>query len=227
MSDSSKHFAITGISSGLGLALTRELLGLGHRVSGCARRGDPLAGEASIERYRFRQADILDAEAMSAWADECIALAPVDFLVHNAAVIHRKAPLAEIGRGELEATIRVNVNGAFDVARAFVPRMTAAGRGVIVLMSSGAGRRGILGMSGYCASKWAIEGLAKSLAEELPDPLAAIPLAPGVINTPMLQTIWEDAGEQQTPEQWASRAAPFLLGLSRKQNGESLRIPAP
>ena len=223
-----KHVAITGITSGLGLALTRALLAAGHRVSGCARREDPFAEEGppvAADRYAFAQVDVLDAVAVDGWAAEVTARAPVDLLVHNAAVMHREAPVAAIDPGELEQVVQVNVLGSFQVLRAMVPRLTAAGHGIIVLLSSGAGRRGIAGMSGYCASKWAVEGLAKSVAEELPEPLACIPLAPGVIDTPMLRVNFGDAaGNHQTPEAWAAKAVPFLLGLSRADNGQSHRI---
>jgi NAD(P)-dependent dehydrogenase (short-subunit alcohol dehydrogenase family) len=78
----------------------------------------------------------------------------------------------------------------------------------------------------YCASKYAIEGLTQALAEELPAGLAAVPLNPGIINTAMLRQCWADtAASFPSPEAWAKVAAPFLLGLGRKDNGRSLTVP--
>ena len=78
----------------------------------------------------------------------------------------------------------------------------------------------------YCASKYAIEGLSKALAQELPAGMASIPLNPGVIDTDMLRSAWGDgAGSYPTAAKWAKRAAPFLLALSASDNGKSLTVP--
>jgi NAD(P)-dependent dehydrogenase (short-subunit alcohol dehydrogenase family) len=75
-------------------------------------------------------------------------------------------------------------------------------------------------------SKWGIEGLTKALAAELPPGMAAVPLNPGVIDTDMLRSVWsEGAGDYPKAETWARRAAPFLLGLGRRDNGRSLSVP--
>jgi NAD(P)-dependent dehydrogenase (short-subunit alcohol dehydrogenase family) len=76
-----------------------------------------------------------------------------------------------------------------------------------------------------CARKWAIEGLTRALAQELPDGLAAIPLNPGVINTDMLQSCFGSAASSYpTPEQWAETAVPFLLVLGPRHNGQPLSV---
>lgn len=218
-------FVITGVTSGLGQALTTRLLAEGHRVYGCARRPNPVPGAIS-ERFAFRQLDILDRAAVVAWAREVTADSAVDVLVHNAAVMHPSAPLWEIDAKQLDAVLDINIKGSFHVLGAFAPAMVEAGRGLIITLSSGAGRRGIAGISGYCASKWAIEGLTKALAEDLPAPLAAVPLAPGVIDTPMLRiNFGEAAAQYQKPEAWAVRASAFIQGLNRTHNGQSLIVP--
>lgn len=228
--ESGKHFVITGISSGLGLALTRNLLKAGHRVEGCGRRINPLpAGETAQygERYRYRQLDIMDFEAVRDWAASVGKEGPpVDFLVHNAAVIHENAPLWEIDREQLNAVLDVNVMGTFNVLQAFLPGMLEAGQGTIITLSSGAGRFGIARISGYCASKWAVEGLTKSLAEELPEGMAAFPISPGMVDTDMLRTNFgEEAGGYQKADAWAEAAVPFFLNLNPGKSGESLTVP--
>ena len=78
----------------------------------------------------------------------------------------------------------------------------------------------------YCAAKWAIEGLTQALAQELPGEMAAIPLNPGIINTEMLKISFGARAENyQTAEQWAKTAVPYLLSLSRKDNGQPLAVP--
>jgi len=77
----------------------------------------------------------------------------------------------------------------------------------------------------YCASKYAVEGLTLAMAQELPKGMAAVPLNPGIINTDMLQSAWGDGADRYpSAEQWAKRAAPFLLSLGAKDNGKSLSV---
>src|SRR5262249_29938228 len=107
----------------------------------------------------------------------------------------------------------------------FVPAMVKRKSGVIVNLSSGWGRSTAPEVAPYCASKYAIEGLTLALAQELPPGMAAVPLNPGVIDTDMLRQGWaERARASPKAEQWAKRAAPFLLGLSAKDNGRSLCV---
>ncbi len=97
--------------------------------------------------------------------------------------------------------------------------------GVIVNFSSGWGRSVEAEVAPYCATKWAIEGLTRALAQELPAGLAAIPLNPGVIDTDMLRSSFGGgAGKYPSPEEWSERAVPFLLGLGPKDNGKPLSI---
>jgi len=104
--------------------------------------------------------------------------------------------------------------------------MIKRGKGVVVNISSGWGRSVSADVAPYCASKFAIEGMTMALAQELPGGLAAIPLNPGVINTDMLQSCWGDsASDFHDPNEWASSAVPFLLGLDASDNGKQLTVP--
>ena len=81
-------------------------------------------------------------------------------------------------------------------------------------------------MAPYCASKWAIEGLTRALADELPPGMAAIPLNPGIIDTDMLRSCFgNSASAYPTAQQWARRAVPFLLGLGPQDNGQAAAVP--
>jgi NAD(P)-dependent dehydrogenase (short-subunit alcohol dehydrogenase family) len=78
----------------------------------------------------------------------------------------------------------------------------------------------------YCASKWAIEGLTRALAQELPRGLAAVPLNPGIIDTEMLRSCFGgDAAGYPSPPKWAEKAVPFLLELGPRHNGQALTVP--
>ena len=117
--------------------------------------------------------------------------------------------------------------GVANVMRHFIPALIKRKQGVIVNMSSGWGRSTSSGVSAYCASKWAVEGMTKAVAQELPPPLAAIPLNPGIIDTAMLRISFGSAAAfHWKPPEWAKVAASFILGLGRQDNGKSLTVPS-
>ena len=130
-------------------------------------------------RFRWRRA----------WAEQVLASGgPPDLLINNAAIITNKGTLWEVPAEEFERLIDININGVVRVIRDFVPAMVKLSKGVIVNFSSGWGRSTSPEVAPYCASKYAIEGLSKALAQELPRGMAAIPLNPGIIDTDMLRS---------------------------------------
>ncbi len=93
----------------------------------------------------------------------------VDMLVHCAAIRGpMTTPLVELSGGDWRIVLEVNLTGAFLISKAVARRMIARGEGgKIVLVSSLAGNRGVPGSGAYCASKWGVLGLVKTLALEL------------------------------------------------------------
>lgn len=224
----SKVIVITGATRGLGRSLVAEFSMGGHTVIGCGR------GDGHVRALRtdfpsphhFARVDVTDSAAVAAWAGEVLArYGPPDLLINNAALMNTPAPLWEVPTDEFSAIIDVNLKGVFNVIRAFVPAMVKRKSGVIVNLSSGWGRSTAPEVAPYCATKYAMEGLTLALAQELPGGMAAVPLNPGIIDTDMLRQAWaEGAKSFPKPEQWAIRAAPFLLGLSAKDNGRSMTV---
>jgi NAD(P)-dependent dehydrogenase (short-subunit alcohol dehydrogenase family) len=171
--------------------------------------------------------DATDSAAVDAWAQELVSeIGAPDLLINNAGVINENAPLWEVPTEEFARVIDVNVRGVFHVIRAFVPAMIKRKSGVVVNLSSGWGRSTSPDVAPYCASKWAIEGLTQSFAHDLPKGLAAVALNPGIIDTDMLRsTFGSGAGHYPSPEKWSRNAAPFLIGLTSRHNGQSLTVP--
>lgn len=219
---------LTGVTRGLGRALVDRFVEAGHRVVGCGRSEERLAelGRRHPDAGSFARVDVADEAAVDAWARSVLASAGApDLLINNAALINRPAPLWEVTASELDELLRVNVAGTANVVRAFVPAMIAAGRGVVVNVSSGWGRSTSPEVGPYCTTKWAIEGFTSALAQELPRGLAAVALNPGIVDTDMLRACWGDeAGAYETPEAWSEGAATFLLGLGPRDNGRSLTV---
>jgi NAD(P)-dependent dehydrogenase (short-subunit alcohol dehydrogenase family) len=220
---------ITGVTRGLGRALAHWYIARGHTVAGCGRSG-PAIFDLRFEHpepHSFDAVDVTHPVKVRLWAERVLgALGAPDLLINNAALINTPAPLWQVPAPEMEQVVGVNVLGVANVIREFVPAMIERGAGVIVNLSSGWGRSVSAEVAPYCATKWAIEGLTKALAEELPEGLAAVPLNPGIIDTEMLQkSFGGSASGYPKPEAWAERAAPYILGLGREHNGQSLSVP--
>jgi NAD(P)-dependent dehydrogenase (short-subunit alcohol dehydrogenase family) len=225
-----KLIVITGVSRGLGQAMTEGFIELGHTVLGCAR------SEAAVEKFKqqfgsphdFTALDVANEEQVKTWAMRLLSdYGSPDLLINNAAMINELAPLWEIPSEDFSRLIDVNIKGVANVIRYFVPAMIEKGSGIIVNLSSGWGRSTSPQVSSYCASKWAIEGMTRSLAQELPNGMAAIPLSPGIIHTDMLEICYgEDAANYTSIKDWVEKAVPFLLQLSPSDNGMPLTVPA-
>ncbi len=224
----SKRIVITSVSRGLGRALVDGFIARDHVVFGCARSVEAIADLR--RRYPapngFVTVDVSHDDEVRTWAAEVLKGGPPDLLVNNAATINRNAPLWEVPAEEFSQVIDVNVKGVVNVIRHFLPAMIERGRGVVVNFSSWWGRSGAAEVAPYCATKWAVEGLTRALAAELPRGMAAVPVIPGIIDTEMLRSCFgADAGNYPDPAAWAEKAVPFLLKLGAKDNGKPMEVP--
>jgi NAD(P)-dependent dehydrogenase (short-subunit alcohol dehydrogenase family) len=223
-----KFVVITGCTKGLGRALAEWFIAHGHTVAGCGRGAEILDLRFDHPApHDFSVVDVTDENKVALWAEKlCTTERAPDLLICNAAVVNEPAPLWKVPAAEFNRLIDINVKGVATVIRHFTPHMIAQGQGVIVTLSSGWGRSTSPEVAPYCASKFAIEGLTQALAQELPSPLAAVPLNPGVIDTAMLQKCWSgETSNFPKPAQWAELAGPFLLGLGRSDNGQPRTVP--
>lgn len=225
----SRIVLITGVSRGLGRAMAIKFADLGHVVIGCGRSRKAITSlqKELGEPHRFSVVDVTRDSQVAKWADEVIETNGVpDLLINNAALMNPVAPLWEITWKEFDEVIDANIKGVANVIRHFVPAMVKRKAGIIVNFSSGWGRGTDAGVAPYCATKWAIEGLTRSLAQDLPKGMAAISLNPGIIDTDMLRSCFaEGASNYPTAEEWADSAVPFLLGLKASDNGKPLTAP--
>jgi NAD(P)-dependent dehydrogenase (short-subunit alcohol dehydrogenase family) len=226
---SAKTILITGVTRGLGRAMTEEFIRLEHTVVGCGR------SEREIARLQtqfgapndFSVVDVADDSQVGVWAKRILySHGPPDLLLNNAALINRNAKLWEVPAQEFSDVIDVNLKGVTNVIRHFVPAMVKRRSGVIVNFSSGWGRSTDAEVAPYCATKWAIEGLTQALAQELPSGMAAVPLNPGIIATDMLQSCFGgSASGYARPEEWAKSAVPFLLKINPADSGNPMTAP--
>ncbi len=223
-----KTILITGVSRGLGRAMTEEFIRLGHTIIGCGRSEKAVTDlkKQFPPPHDFSSVDVSSDEQVAAWAKRVLAShgAP-DLLLNNAALINKNAPLWEVPAKEFSDVIDVNIKGVVNVIRHFVPAMVARRSGVIVNFSSGWGRSADAEVAPYCAAKWAIEGLTNSLSQEIPSGMAAVPLNPGIIDTDMLRsTFGGSSSSYPSAQQWAKTAVPFLLKITAKDNGRQMMV---
>jgi len=223
-----KIVVITGVSRGLGLAMTEQFIKEKHTVLGCARSPEVVEKLQQLgSPHNFAVVDVSNEQQVKAWAKNLLSkYAAPDLLLNNAGIINQPAPLWQVSADEFDRLIDVNIKGVANVIRHFVPAMIKNKRGIIVNFSSGWGRSTSPQVAPYCASKWAIEGLTRSLGQELPAGMAAISLNPGIIHTDMLDICFgEEAADYTSSQNWVKKAVPFLLQLRPQDNGMPLTVP--
>ncbi|XP_022156292.1 NADPH-dependent pterin aldehyde reductase-like [Momordica charantia] len=232
---SSKKVLITGVSKGLGRALALELANRGHTIIGCSRdqtRLDSLHEElsrSSLNQHFLFKGDVKSNNSVEEFAQVVAErkLVP-DIIVNNAAFINRNGKIWEVDVEEFDNVIDTNIKGIANVLRHFIPPMISNQQGIIINMSSISGRKAHEYIAPYSASKWAVEGLSKSVAKELPEGIAIVALDPGTIYTDMLVSFFGDlASKYQSPERWAVKAATMILNLTPSDNGASLTVENP
>ncbi|XP_028111292.1 NADPH-dependent pterin aldehyde reductase [Camellia sinensis] len=232
---------ITGVSRGLGKALALEIAKRGHTVIGCSRSQENLnslqadlssssssshSNPSSSDKHLFMNVDVRSNSSVEELARAVVEKKGVpDIIVNNAGTINRNNRIWEVPVEEFDAVIDTNIKGVANMLRHFIPLMIESKQGIIVNMSSGWGRSAAAQVAPYCASKWAVEGLTRSVAKELPSGMAIVALNPGVINTDMLASCFgSSAALYQTPESWAPKAATMILNLTMADNGASLTV---
>lgn len=231
-----KTALITGASRGIGRAAARRLAQEGYAVCinyherrDCA---ESLASELTAAgcRAMIYQADVADKAAVEAMAAAARAeLGPVSLLVSNAGVAGQMQ-IQDVVESDFDRYFAVNVKGAYNAIQAVLPDMLHAHAGAIVTVSSMWGLRGASCEAVYSATKAALIGLTRSVALELaPSGIRANCVAPGVVNTDMVQVLGQETladlaqmtplGRLGTPEDiaaaiafLASDAAGFITG---------------
>ncbi len=210
---------ITGASGGIGSAIAARLAAEGFLpvLHYCAH-GEGMEEQAQKLGGFAVQADLADPVQIEAMAQEVLRRAGrVDVLVNNAAV-SLSGLLTDITPDERKRLFSVNVLGAIETARALLPQMVHRKSGCILNISSMWGQVGASCEVDYSASKAALIGFTRALAQEVaPSGIRVNCIAPGVIRTPMLdcyddetlRTLAEETplGRLGTPEDIANAAA--------------------
>lgn len=197
---------VTGAASGFGLAISRALTDSGARVGMFDRDEGKLteAAEALGPAATPLVGDVTSEADVNTAVESFSSENGLDAVVVSAGVIHIK-PLGEVTLEDWRRTLDINLTGAFLVARAAAPHLSASGRGRFVAISSDAGRRGMESIAAYSASKFGLIGLTESLAMELSgDGVTANCVCPvGVPSTGMGQSVlaWKIKATGKDPDE--------------------------
>jgi len=184
---------ITGTSKGIGLVTALTLARAGHTVYATMRsatRAEELAEEAAMENLPIHYS-VMDVDSDNSVATGIAAIyeaaGPIDVLVNNAGV-ERNGSIEELSMDDFRAVMETNYFGAVRCAKAVIPHMRERRSGLIVNVTSVAGKVSTSPLGPYAASKFALEALSEALAQEMKvfDVRVAI-VEPGIIDTPMAQ----------------------------------------
>jgi NADP-dependent 3-hydroxy acid dehydrogenase YdfG len=189
-----KTALITGGGSGIGLAAARLFLREGARVAIAGRDRDKLERAAhnlsAGNRLVFHAADVADPLAVKALVRAVTAdLGRIDILVNNAGLNLKERTFRQLTPESWQRLIRANLDGAFYCIHAVLPQMLDQRDGVIVNISSIAGKRASpLGGAAYAASKFGMSALGLCLAaEEMDSGVRVSNIYPGEVDTPILE----------------------------------------
>ena len=185
---SGKVALISGGARGMGAAHARKLIDEGAKVV----IGDLLdeVGAATAaelgENARFVHLDVTKPEDWDAAVAVAVSeFGGLDVLVNNAGIVNF-APIEEYTLEQWNLIIAINLTGTFNGIKAAIPALKASGTGSIVNISSTAGLKGVAGIPGYTAAKFAVRGLTKEVAIDLGRyNIRANSIHPGNIRTPM------------------------------------------
>jgi 3-oxoacyl-[acyl-carrier protein] reductase len=181
---------VTGAARGIGRAIAIRLAAMGAAVVLVARDSahlnevlQEIEGAAGIAESA--PCDLLDPHAVAALAQGVLARhGRCDILINNAGIGGKGGPLHELPLADWETLMDTNLRAPFLMIKAFAPSMIAAGRGLIVNISSLAGKNPLPNAAAYSASKWGLNGLTYSVAEELRQyGIRVSAIAPGSVNT--------------------------------------------
>lgn len=217
----SKTFLITGVSSGLGRAFAEGALAAGHRVIGTVRRAEDAETFAALayDRAHPLVLDVTNYDAIPAAVAEAEQrMGAIDVLVNNAGYGH-EGVLEESSMDDLQRQFAANVFGPVAMIKAVLAGMRTRRRGHIVNVTSMGGFITMPGITFYCGSKFALEGISEALGKEVAGfGIHVTALAPG-----QFRTDWAGRSMDRTPRSIADYDAvmdPIRAGRQAKSGNQ-------
>jgi 3-oxoacyl-[acyl-carrier protein] reductase len=223
---------ITGGGRGIGAAIARKLASLGAMTALCGRSRSPLdATAATIAQAgglaEAVECDVTDQQSVEALAAQLARkFGRTDILVNNAGIGGFGCPLHQMPVEAWDRVLNTNLRGVFYCIRAFAPMMIKAGAGHIVNISSLAGKNPLPNGAAYAASKWGLNGLSCSVAEELRTHNIRVSIiCPGSVNTELSPRQGKDPAKMLQPDDVAHAVAMLVTQAPQSFISEVLLRP--
>jgi NAD(P)-dependent dehydrogenase (short-subunit alcohol dehydrogenase family) len=205
---------VTGAGRGIGEAVALRLASMGARVVLTARDETRLQKVKQAIEDRAGNAlvipcDLTDANAVAALGQQVQATCGrCDILINNAGISVARKPLVDLPLAEWDQMMDTNLRAPYLMIRALAPMMIAARSGHIINISSLAGKNTLPEGAAYSASKWGLNGLTYSVAEELRQHNVRVSvIAPGSVNTGFSRSGAKDPKRMIQPEDVAQVVA--------------------
>lgn len=202
------HVAVvTGAGSGIGAAIARRLASLGATAILAGRTRSKLGAIAenisqSGSRAEIAECDVSNlssVEKLAKWVETTFGR--IDILINNAAIGTFGGPLHTMAPDQWDAVMNTNLRGVYYCVRGFASLMIRAGRGDIINISSIAGKNALPNGAAYAASKWGLNGLSYSIAEELrAHNIRVSVVCPGSTNTDLGLHTGKDVSKMLQPD---------------------------
>ena len=229
----SDQFAlVTGAGRGIGAAIAQELARLGATVLLCGRIRKHLQATADAisragGRSKIVECDVTNLQSVEALAAHLQSkFDRLDILVNNAGIGAFATPLHELAPDSWDAVLNTNLRGVYYCIRSFAPLMIRARRGHIVNISSLAGKNALPNGAAYAASKWGLNGLTYSVAEELRvHNIRVSVVCPGSVDTDLSPHTGRDKTKMLQPEDVAHVVAMLVTQAPQSFASEILLRP--
>lgn len=218
---------VTGGGRGIGAAIARKLASLGAQVIVCGRSKGPI--EQTAKRIGDNavaiSCDVSDWQSVEALARRVRGdFGNLDILVNNAGIGSFSAPLHKLPLDEWEAVINTNLRGVFYTIKAFTELIPAGGH--IVNISSLAGKNALPNGAVYAASKWGLNGLSYSVAEELRGQGVRVSVVcPGSVDTELSPHAGKSKAKMLKPDDVAHVVAAIVTQAPQSFMSEVLLRP--
>jgi NAD(P)-dependent dehydrogenase (short-subunit alcohol dehydrogenase family) len=207
---------VTAGASGIGASIAAAFAETGAAIHICDIDDDALAAfQKRIPSCQTTHADVADDKQVAAMFEtQRSRFGGLDVLINCAGIAGPTAGLDKITEQQWTRTIEVNLNGQYRCLHHAVPMLRGSDAGNIICISSIAGRMGIPWRTPYVATKWAIVGIAKSLAIELgPDNIRVNAVLPGIVEGPRMDGVISARAKLEGVEEQAMREE-YLKSIS-------------
>jgi 3-oxoacyl-[acyl-carrier protein] reductase len=219
---------VTGAGRGIGAAIAYQLASMGAAVVLCGRTTAHLETTAQRITNEGGRAETVECDVSDLKSVERLAshLHRADILVNNAGVGQFGLPLHELTPDHWEQVLNTNLRGVYYMIRTVAPMMIEARSGHIINISSLAGKNALPNGAAYAASKWGLNGLSYSVAEELrAHNIRVSVICPGSVNTELSPHTGKDASKMLRPEDVAQVVAMLVTQAPQSFVSEVLLRP--